>query len=103
MPFLTVLLLTHTAPGRVVDLQVESTGINELTLSWKPPKHTSSGYTVPVNTYIVERVMGTGQYRYVVLPRYNIAYITVKKMGHYYNTTLCHYWDMSVNSQYTAQ
>ncbi len=25
------------------------------------------------------------------------------KMSHYYNTTLCHYWDMSVNSQYTAQ
>ncbi len=28
---------------------------------------------------------------------------TLLIMGHYYNTAMCHYWDMSVNSQYTAQ
>ncbi len=25
-----------------------------------------------------------------------VRFITLLKMGRYYNTTLCHYWDMSV-------
>ncbi len=29
--------------------------------------------------------------------------ITLIKMGRYSSTTMCHYWDMSINSQYTAQ
>ncbi len=32
-----------------------------------------------------------------------IEITTLLKMGRYYSTTMCHYWDMSVNSQYTSQ
>ncbi len=31
----------------------------------------------------------------VVLPQVSLG--TLLKMGRYYNTTMCHYWDMSVN------